>query len=313
MTQAPEQFVVPVPEISWIQGLPQFIRLSDVYDVPGTDMFEVTCITDYYCMLRLSWERTNPPADPGSQPLRGTVEDVGPLIFHRLQVPVGTIAQQRRQQMPQEVRFYIDLSPSDTTQRHLRAYVGTLKLRQRPWNFVPVRFYQFGGQPPPVPGGDDGFWNTYDWAQYNPSGLAWASTNYAYLDLNGTNGRETFPVARVFARWPGSTGQTVAVGLTSPVPDVANAIPSLPDPNQTALLEVYTDPVNHYIRERFAWKVPQPGELEAVEALIRATADSKLIRVARLIENPSSRPSPTFMGPNYWLTGVGDTYLALPS
>lgn len=305
-----EPFIVPVPEISWIQGLPFFIRLSDIYPVPGVDMFEVTAITDYNCMLRLSWERTNPPANPGGAPLRGTVEDVGPLIRHRLAVPSGTIVQNPTNPSPQEVRFTIDLSPSDSSGRNLRPYIGTLKLRQTPHNFVPVRFYQFGGDPPPPSGGDGGDWNTYAWAQYNPSGQPFSFPGFAYLDLNGTNGSETMPVARVISRVPAPGGVNISIDLKSPVPDVAGAIPGMPDPLQSATLEVMW---NTTVVERFTWAVPQPGELEAVEALIRATADSKYIRVARLIENPSSDPQYTFMGPNYWLTGQADAALVQPS
>jgi hypothetical protein len=95
------------------------------------------------------------------------------------------------------------------------------------------------------------------------------------------------------------------IDFKTPVPDVANAIPTLPDPLQSALFEVQVPAGN--VRERFSWKVPQPGELEAVEALIRATAESKWIRIARLLENPG--PTTTYMGPNYWLLGQADANL----
>lgn len=303
-----EPFIVPVPEISWIQGLPFFIRLSDIYPVPGIDMFEVTCITDYNCMLRLTWERTNPPANPGGWPLMGNVEDVGPLINHRFTVP-SVIHQNPSNPTPQEVRYTIDLSPSDSTGRNLRPYIGTLKLRQRPTNFVPVRFYNFGDTPPPPAGGDGGDWNTYEWAQYNPNGQPFTFPGFAFLDLNGTNGSETMPVARVISRLPAPGGANISIDLKAPVPDVANAIPTPADPLQQALLEVMWGGT---VVERFTWDVTQPGELEAVERLIRATAASKYIRIARLILNPSSDPQYTFMGPNYWLTGQADAPLVQP-
>lgn len=312
MTQ-PAPLIVPVPQISWRQGIPEFVRLSDVYDAPGIDMFEVTAITDYACMLRLSWERTNPPANPGASPLSGTVDDAGPVTNHRLTVPAGSIAQQPRQQIAQEVRYTIGLSPSDSStdaqgaRRVLREYVGTLKLRQAPWNFVPVRFYNFGDTPPPPPGGDEGDWNTYAWAQYNPSGQPFGHVNFAYFDLNGTNGTEVFPAARVFARLPAPSGAKIAVQLRYPVPNLAASLSAIADPLQSAEFEVSFDPANEVLRERFCWKVPQPGELDPVEALIRATAESKLVRIARLITNPG--PTQTYLGANYWLTGQADQYL----
>jgi len=309
MTSPPEQFVVPVPEISWIQGLPQFIRLSDIYPVPGTDMFEVTCITDYYCMLMLSWERTNPPANPGGAPLTGTVEDIGPQINHRLTVPAGAIAQQPRQQIAQEVRFEISLSPSDTSYRELRPYIGTLKLRQQPWNFVPVKFYEFGGTPPPPAGGDEGDWNTYAWAQYNPNGQARVNLDLAYLDIFGRSGGPPFndiPVVRLWVR-AGVTGQ-IGVEFTTPLSNMASEIPEVAMPNQTALLHVFK---GGQLVERFAWRIPRPGELEAVEALIRGIAESRILRPARLIQNPSSGPSETFLGPNYWLVSTASAQPSL--
>jgi hypothetical protein len=188
-------------------------------------------------------------------------------------------------------------------------------MRQQPWNFVPVRFYDFGGTPPPPPGGDEGFWNTYDWSQYNPNGQPFSTVPYAYYDITATNGSEVFPAARVFSRYVAPTGQTIGLHLTYPVPDVANAIPTVPDPLQSAMLEISLGgpPPNDILRERWCWPVPQPGELEAVEALIRATANSKIVRIARLINNPGS-PRPTYLGPNYWLLPVAaDTYLVQPS
>jgi hypothetical protein len=289
MTTPPEQFVVPVPEISWVMGLPPFIVLSDIYDVPGIDGFVVTAITDSYCMLSVDWERTNPPANPGQAALSGTVTDAGPLINHTLVIPEGSLAQQPRQQIAQEVRYTIRLADADTSGRELRPYIGTLKLRQTPWNFVPVRFYEFGGNPPPPPGGDEGFWNTYAWAQYNPNGQPFTFTNYAYLDLNATNGTEILPALRIMSRYVQPTGTNIQVQLSSPAPDSRL---------QQALFQVWFDGT---LVERFAWDVPRPGEVEPIERFIREVDQSRYIRPIRLLVNPSQRQSPTFLGPNYWL------------
>jgi hypothetical protein len=307
MTQ-PQPMATPVPQISWVVGTPQFVRLSDIYAVPGIDMFEVTCITDAPCMLQLAWERTNPPADPGGVPLTGTVEDIGPTTNHRLSVPAGSIAQQPRQQIAQEVRFEIGLSPTDSSldaqgvPRELREYVSTLKLRQQPWNFVPVKFYEFGGTPPPLPGGDEADWNTYAWAQYNPNGQPRVDLDLPFLDILARNGGPPFgdtPAVRLWVR-AGVSG-SIGIEFSTPLPDSASTIPEVPFTHATALLHVFVD---GHLRERFAWKIPQPGELEAVEALIRGVAESQIIRPARLVVNPSSVERQTFLGPNYWLVST---------
>lgn len=299
MTQV-EPMVVPVPQISWRQGLPHFIRLSDIYAVPGVDMFRVACITDAPCILTLEWELTNPPANPGQPALRGGVTDVGPVIQHDLAVPDGAIVRAPRQPTPLEVVYFIKRDSGDTSGREMRSYVGTLKLRQVPANFVPVKFYEYGGTPPPPPGGDEGDWNTYAWAQYNPNGQPRVDLDLAYLDILARNGGPPFgdtPAVRLYVR-AGISGQ-IGVEFSTPLPDSASNIPEVNMPNQTALLHVFVD---NQLRERFAWKIPQPGELEPIEALIRAIAESRVLRAARLINNPG--PRKTFLGPNYWLVGT---------
>lgn len=297
----PETQAVPVAEISLVAGVPKFLTLSEIYAVPGIDMFEVTCLTDGNCTLMLSWERTNPPANPGEFPVRGTVSDVGPTMRHRLAVPDDTIAVSPRQGTPQEVRYEISLDPTDSSGRTLRPYIGTLKLRQTPTNFVPVKFYEFGGTPPPTPGGDEGDWNTYTWAQYNPNGTERVDIDLPFLDITARNGGPPFgeiPAIRVFVR-AGITG-TVGIEFSTPLADMANSIPEVPFPHRTALLHVFH---NGAIVERFAWRIPEPGELEPIEAFIRGVADSHVIRPARLINNPGS-DRPSFLGPNYWLVST---------
>ena len=160
MTESPVQLAAPAAGTAY--GIP-YITLSNIIDSDTTTAFTITFDTDAACICNITaW----PGSSPGVGTMLGPILDASARTHHVLTItPAAGNA-------GQVFSFSINLDPTDTTGLTFRSYVGVTQLVRRATPDVPVRFYAFGGTPPPGAGGTPGGynWNTYVWAQYNPKG-----------------------------------------------------------------------------------------------------------------------------------------------
>lgn len=166
MTQAPTPLAAPSPNTAY--GQP-FATISNIVATPTPTGFTVTATTDQPIMLQMDWWPQNSalPVGPGTAPV-----EAGPTTNHSFTVSVGA------GYAGQIFGFNFRQDSNDTSGLLWRPYQGLVQLTGARTvanqKAVPVRFYQFGGTPPPSPGGSTGVgqntgnWNTYIWAQYNP-------------------------------------------------------------------------------------------------------------------------------------------------
>ena len=167
MTMAPEA-------ASIVMGPAAFTTPSNIVTSPQPTTFTVAFDTDQLCLCQIAVTQVDPPPMPGTAPVFSTVVDAAPTYHHVLVYTPTTPSFM--------YGIVIELAPADTSGLFMRQYVTQFRADyvriSNPARSVPVRFYKFGGTPPPGPGGslgpgagpNIGNWNTYSWAQYNPSG-----------------------------------------------------------------------------------------------------------------------------------------------
>ena len=152
------------PATTTAYGIP-YITLSNVVAAPTASAVTVTFQTDASCLIALDWY----PIDENISN-SGTVTEGAAATNHSMTFTPGAGHQGH------DYGFVIRLAPADTSGLTLRSYTGSIQLlgarTVAQQNALPVRFYQFGGTPPPGAGGTPGGynWNTYTWSQYNPRG-----------------------------------------------------------------------------------------------------------------------------------------------
>lgn len=157
-----------------VAGPSGFVTLSDVNagSSPNGASLVFTFNTDQAVQLSVSLVDAR---FPGSPPI--VSNEAGAAQGRRtLTVPLTGMA-------GQVVNFTISsLTPPPPT---LRPYTGSVRIAGSRGGTanppVPIRFYMFGGTPPPPAGGgplppapgNQGNWNSYAWAQYNPKGTTY--------------------------------------------------------------------------------------------------------------------------------------------
>lgn len=165
----------PVQQASQIvMGPPVFASIRDVLPSSTPTTFTVRATTDYPIQLQMDWWSQNDPSviTAGTAPV-----EAGPTTQHSFTVtlPAGNHA-------GYVFGFNFRQDSNDTSGFQWRPFQGTVQIvgsRASRNQTVPVRFYQFGGTPPPGAGGSAppgpgsngpniGNWSTYTWAQYNP-------------------------------------------------------------------------------------------------------------------------------------------------
>jgi hypothetical protein len=148
-----------------VAGPPGFITLSNVIPSSTATAFTVSFQTDQPVICRMDWWSQDDPSVTGVV----TIVDAGATTQHTF-----TTASLGAGHAGKHFNFRLSLDPTDVSGKTLRPYFGTIQLigaRAGTALAVPVRFYTFGGTPPPTPGGGGiGNWSTYTWAQYNPKG-----------------------------------------------------------------------------------------------------------------------------------------------
>jgi len=160
---------------SIVMGPPGFASISNVQVIPTATNFVVKWLTDQAVQSDVVWTAITDAAPPGQGPYTGTVAEAGPFTQHSVTVTPSPAAGGH------QYAFRITLDNADSSGLTQRDYVGTVQLlgARTPTTklapSVPVRFYQFGGTPPPGAGGGPtgSNWNTYTWAQYNPKGTTY--------------------------------------------------------------------------------------------------------------------------------------------
>lgn len=168
MTAPPEV----TPLISQIpMGPPAFLTVSNVAPLPLSPLGQRLTVyfdSDQSFISNVAWYS---PDDQTIVP--GQVTEAGANAKgHAPVIDLGT------PHPGKHVIFTITVDPTDTSGLTLRPYVGVYDMpgaRIGTALAVPVRFYAFGGTPPPgAHGGPTGSnWNTYTWAQYNPKGTTY--------------------------------------------------------------------------------------------------------------------------------------------
>jgi hypothetical protein len=166
---AVEPFAAPATTTAY--GLP-YNALHDVYPSSTPNSFTVKFLTDQPCICAMDWA-----ALTGDTTQTGTTSpDAAATTVHSFTVTPGSPPAVGGQQFS----FTLRLDNTDTSGLTLRPYNGYLQLvgarTTTNQKALPVRFYTFGGAPPPGAGGTQpggggpniGNWSTYIWAQYNP-------------------------------------------------------------------------------------------------------------------------------------------------
>jgi|SRR5215831_7516202 len=167
----------PVAQVSSLPaGPPLFVTVSNIRVNPSASAFTVTFDSDQAFTAAINWTADTDAPSVGSGPLTGVVNEAGPTLRHSIVVAPAQAAGGKT------YTFYIQLASTDASGLVIRPYAldGFVQLTGARTvgngQALPVRFYQFGGTPPPGAGGTQpggggpniGNWSTYTWAQYNP-------------------------------------------------------------------------------------------------------------------------------------------------
>jgi hypothetical protein len=145
-----------------------YITVSNVVVAPGNTTFTVSFDTDVACMMELDWWSQNDPSMTASY-----AENEGVTRTHH------TMTTSKAATRPGfTYGWSLRLDTNDTSGYLYRALIQGVAqctgARAAASQTVPVRFYAFGGNGSPPPGGTGGQgggtgnWSTYTWAQYNP-------------------------------------------------------------------------------------------------------------------------------------------------
>jgi hypothetical protein len=167
-----------------VMGPPAFVTLSNIRTIPSSTGWTITFDTDQPVLMAMDYWSQN---DPSLQnPWAGSVLE-GVLTTHH---SIATAALPAGKHVGYVFGYSLRLDANDVSGLTLRPQQGLVQLlgARAPGQTafgnalsVPVRFYQFGGTPPPGPGGTQpggggpniGNWSTYTWAQYNPKGTTY--------------------------------------------------------------------------------------------------------------------------------------------
>jgi|SRR5215472_1313768 len=167
---------MPVVQAALVAGPPLYVTVSNIRTNPSASAFTVTFDSDQAFQAAIQWIADTDAPSPGGGPLTGIVNEGGATLHHSIVVAPSQAAGGK------VYIFYIQLASTDSSGLILRPYAldGAVQLigsrTVGNGQALPVRFYQFGGTPPPGAGGTQpggggpniGNWSTYTWAQYNP-------------------------------------------------------------------------------------------------------------------------------------------------